>query len=179
MSIVFHWGLMFLKTWNVCLLRMIYFLTSPCPQRISLCLVYWCSGTASFLTPPPVSRGASFFVFNGWTASLYLTIMLIMSSCDHLRNTCLAPSMFLEHVSAISDMATRDVAKKKLSRLRYPLSRLTLEGACAFCVGAADTGGWYGRGWPPPIGGVRGASPGKFWKFEFHLVPSGAIWGLF
>ena len=33
----------------------------------------------------------------------------------------------------------RDVAKKKFSRLRYPLSRLTLEGTCAFCVGAADT----------------------------------------
>ena len=56
----------------------------------------------------------------------------------------------------------RNVAKKKFSWLRYPLSRLTLEGACAFCVGAADTGGGYGKGWPPPFGGVRGASPGKF-----------------
>ena len=98
---------MFLKTWNVCLLRMICFLVSPCPQRISLRLVLWCSGTASFLTPLPVSRGHHFSCLtDGLRPYNYLAIMLIMSSCNHLRNTCLAPFMFSEHVAAISDMAT-------------------------------------------------------------------------
>ena len=58
----------------------------------------------------------------------------------------------------------RDVAKKKFSQLRYPLSWLTLEGACSFCVGAADTGGGYGRGWPPPIGGGPGGLPREILK---------------
>ena len=53
----------------------------------------------------------------------------------------------------------RDVGKKKFSRLRYLLSRLTLEGACAFCVGAADTGGGGG---PLSLGGSGGPPPGNF-----------------
>ena len=50
---------------------------------------------------------------------------------------------------------SRDVAKKKFSRLRYPLSRVTLEGAFAFCVGAG--------GGPLPLGGgAGGPPPGNF-----------------
>ena len=65
------------------------------------------------------------------------------------------------HVSSCLS-SSRDVAKKKFSRLRYPLSRLTLEGACAFCVGAADTGEGMGGGGPLPLGGSGGHPPGNF-----------------
>ena len=87
--------------------------------------------------------GASFFVFNGWTASLYLTIMLIMSSCNHLRNTCLAPFMFSEHVAAISDMATFGLVNhSQFFGLSFSLICLVVSAASIFPYGRIN---WLGK----------------------------------
>ena len=59
----------------------------------------------------------------------------------------------------------RVVAKKSVCRLAEKLSRLK-KARSAFCSRRSRRRGRYGRGSPPPIRGVWGASPGNFENFN-------------